>query len=81
MKMTRETADAITDLMRIPQFETFVDWIDELDAGFTAHAIAGISDELNTTPDVLRGRAQAIQIIKQQMGKAPEIVSRIKVAR
>ncbi len=81
MKMDQDTADAITDLMRIPQFETFVNWLDELNEGFTAHAIAGISDEANTTPDVLRGRAQAMQIIKQQMGKAPEIASRIKLAK
>ena len=78
MKLDRKTADAIVDLTRIPQFEVFCDWLDLLNTGFTENAIAGISNDPTVTPEVLRGRAQAMQIIKQQMAKAPEVASRIK---
>lgn len=78
MQLDRKSADAIVDLTRIPQFEVFCDWLDALNTGFTENAIAGISNDPSVTPDVLRGRAQAMQIIKQQMAKAPEVASRIK---
>ncbi len=78
MKLDRKTADAIVDLTRIPQFEVFCAWLDALNTGFTENAIAGISNDDSVTPEVLRGRAQAMQIIKQQMAKAPEVASRIK---
>ena len=78
MKIDRETADAVVELMHHPKFAVFCTWLDELNTGFTAHAIAGISDDPNINPDVLRGRAQAMQIIKQQMAKAPEVAQRIQ---
>jgi hypothetical protein len=78
MKIDRKTADAVVELMNNPNFKLFCDWLDELNTGFTEHAIAGIAPDPVTTPDVLRGRAQAMQIIKQQMEKAPEVAQRIK---
>ena len=77
MQMDRKTADALVILTRIPEFKVFCDWLDALNTGFTENAIAGISNDVNNTPDVLRGRAQAMQIIKQQMHKAPQVASRI----
>ena len=78
MQLERKTADALVVLMRLPEFQVFCDWLDALNTGFTENAIAGISNDVNNTPDVLRGRAQAMQIIKQQMAKAPDVASRIK---
>lgn len=78
MKMDQVTADAIVELMHHPKFEVFTAWLDELNTGFTTHAIAGVSDEAATTPDVLRGRAQAMEIIKTQMAKAPSVAQRIQ---
>lgn len=78
MKMDQETADAVVELMHNPKFQVFCDWLDTLNTGFTENAIAGISNDVAVTPDVLRGRAQAMQIIKQQMGKAPDVAQRIK---
>lgn len=78
MNLDQKTADAIVDLMRIPQFEVFCDWLDALNTGFTDNAITGMSNDSAITPDVLRGRAQAMHIVKQQMAKAPEVAKRIK---
>lgn len=78
MKMDRKIADAIVDLSRIPQFEVFCDWLDALNVAFTENSVMGVSNDPGVTPDVLRGRAQAMAIIKQQMAKAPEVASRIK---
>lgn len=78
MNIDRDTADAIVELSHNPKFGVFCDWLDRLNTGFTEHAIAGVSNDLSVTPDVLRGRAQAMQIIKQQMAKAPEVAKRIQ---
>lgn len=78
MKIDRKTADAVVELMHIPSFLIFCDWLDALNTGFTENAIAGMSNDDSVTPDVLRGRAQAMQIIKQQMAKAPAVAQRIK---
>jgi hypothetical protein len=78
MKIDRETADAVVELMHNPKFQVFCNWLDALNTGFTENAIAGISHDDSVTPDVLRGRAQAMQIIKQQMTKAPEVAQRIQ---
>lgn len=77
MQMDRRTADALIVLARLPEFKVFCDWLDTLNTGFTENAIAGISNDVSVTPDVLRGRAQAMQIIKQQMTKAPHVANRI----
>lgn len=78
MNLDRKTADAIVDLMRMPQFEVYCAWLDELNTAFTENAIIGISNDVNVTPDVLRGRAQAMKILKQEMGKAADVASRIQ---
>lgn len=78
MKLDRDTADAIVELTHNPKFQVFCDWLDQLNTGFTEHAIAGVSSDESVTPDVLRGRAQAMHIIKQQMARAPEIAKRIQ---
>ncbi len=75
MQLDRKTADAINDLMRIPQFEVFCNWLDALNTAFTETAIAGVGDE---PPEVLRGRAQAMKIVKQEMAKAPDVATRIQ---
>ncbi len=75
MKLDLKTADAINDLMRMPQFEVFCGWLDALNTAFTESAIAGIEGE---PPEVLRGRAQAMKIIKQEMAKAPSVATRIQ---
>ena len=78
MKIDQKTAEAVVELMHYPSFEVFCNWLDELNTGFTDHAIAGIAPDPVTTPDVLRGRAQAMQIIKQQMDSAPKVAQRIQ---
>jgi len=78
MKLDRKTAEAINDLTRMPQFEVFCEWLDMLNTGFTDNAITGQSNDPCVTPDVLRGRAQAMKIIKQEMAKAPQTASRIQ---
>ena len=78
MQLDRETADAIVELMHNPKFEVFCAWLDALNTGFTENAITGVSNDTAVTPDVLRGRAQAMQIIKLQMAKAPEVAQRIQ---
>ena len=78
MALDQKTADAIVELMRIPQFKVYCDWLDELNTAFTENSIAGISNDPGVTPDVLRGRAQAMKIIKHEMGKAAKTSTRIQ---
>ena len=77
MALDKKTADAITELMRMPPFEVFCDWLDELNTAFTENSVIGVSNDPGVTPDVLRGRAQAMKIIKVEMGKAAKTSSRI----
>ena len=77
MALDRKTAEAINDLMRMPQFEVFCAWLDVLNTAFTDNSVMGVSNDPGVTPDVLRGRAQAMKIIKQEMAKAPQVASRI----
>lgn len=81
MKMDRETADAVVELMHNPKFEVFCNWLDKLNTVFTDNSVMGVSNDPSVTPDVLRGRAQAMKIIKQEMGKAPELAQRIQSVR
>ncbi len=78
MALDRKTADAINDLMRMPQFKVFCEWLDVLNIAFTDNSVMGVSNDAGVTPDVLRGRAQAMKIIKQEMAKAPQVASRIQ---
>ena len=81
MALDKKTADAIVELMRIPQFEVFCDWLDTLNTAFTENSIIGVSNDPGVNADVLRGRAQAMKIIKQEMGKAAKSVKRIQSIR
>ncbi len=79
MALDQKTADAIVDLMRMPQFEVYCAWLDSLNTAFTENSVMGISNEdPGVTPDVLRGRAQAMKIIKHEMGKAAKTSTRIQ---
>ena len=57
-------------------FQTFSNWLDLVDQTFVQGAVMG-HDE-NYSPDVLRGRAQGISILKNEMAKAPETAGRIQ---
>lgn len=57
-------------------FQTFLNWFDSAHSIFVNGAVMG-HDE-NYSPDVLRGRAQALSILKNEMEKAPEVAGRIQ---
>lgn len=76
MKLDQETAEAIVRLTANRDFKTFIDWFDLVLATFTQGAVMG-HDE-HHSPDVLRGRAQGLSILKHEMEKAPETVGRIQ---
>ena len=75
MKLNQETAESLMRLAHNRDFQTFGSWLDAVHVAFTNHAIVG--DE-KTSPDVLRGRAQAIGILKNELEKAPEVAGRIQ---
>ena len=53
-----------------------MDWMDSVNSSFTQGAIMGYDD--NYSPDVLRGRAQGLSIVKNEMEKAPDVAGRIQ---
>lgn len=57
-------------------FITFGNWLDEVHGIFINGAVMGFDEKFS--PDVLRGRAQALSIIKSEMEKAPDVVGRIQ---
>lgn len=57
-------------------FQIFGSWLDEVHTVFVQGAIMGHDPKNNT--DVLRGRAQALSILKNEMEKAPEVAGRIQ---
>lgn len=77
MKLERDTAEAIVRLTQSSRdFKTFLDWFDQVHGAFIQGAVMGVDE--NYSPDVLRGRAQALSIIKAEIEKAPEVVGRIQ---
>ena len=56
-------------------FAVFAAWMDVVHSTFVQGAIMGFDD--NYTPDVLRGRAQGLSILKNEMEKAPDVAGRI----
>lgn len=56
-------------------FAVFAAWMDVVHNTFVQGAIMGFDD--NYTPDVLRGRAQGLSILKNEMEKAPDVAGRI----
>lgn len=75
MKLDLETADAICELMHSPKFKQFMTWFDQVHAEMVSQAIHGVSKDYSA--DVLRGRAQALGLLKGELTKAPEVASRI----
>ena len=76
MKLDQETAEALMRLAHNRDFQTFGNWLDVVDQTFIQGAVMG-HDE-NFSPDVLRGRAQAIAILKSEMAKAADVAGRIQ---
>lgn len=57
-------------------FQDFLEWFDiQHDACVTA-AVMGVDQNFNA--DVLRGRAQALTVLKNELQTAPEIATRIQ---
>lgn len=76
MKLDQETAEAIVRLTHVADFQKFLTWFDNVHAMYIQGAINGVDE--NYSPDVLRGRAQGLSIMKQEIEKAPELISRIQ---
>ena len=53
-----------------------MNWFDLALVTFTQGAVMGVDE--NFTPDVLRGRAQGLTILKSEMEKAPDVAGRIQ---
>lgn len=76
MKLDQQTAEALVRLSHSKDFQLFAAWLDNAHGIFINGAVMGHDD--NFSPDVLRGRAQGLSIIKSEMEKAPELVGRIQ---
>ncbi|MBW2451755.1 MAG: hypothetical protein JRF07_05300 [Deltaproteobacteria bacterium] len=76
MKLTQETAEALVRLSNNRDFIKIMDWFDEVHGAFIQGAVMGVDE--NYSPDVLRGRAQALSILKAEIEKAPQVVGRIQ---
>ena len=76
MKLDQETAEAIVRLAANRDFKVFCDWFDQVHNVFVHGAVMG-HDE-HHSPDVLRGRAQGLSMLKHEMEKAPEVAGRIQ---
>lgn len=57
-------------------FQIFGAWLDSIHSVYIQGAIMG-HDE-NNNSDVLRGRAQGLSIVKNEMEKAPDVAGRIQ---
>ena len=57
-------------------FQLFATWLDGIHNVYIQGAIMG-HDE-NNNSDVLRGRAQGLSIVKNEMEKAPDVAGRIQ---
>lgn len=76
MKLDQETAEALIRLAHNKDFIVFGAWLDQVHTIFVNGAVMGIDE--NYSPDVLRGRAQALSIVKAEMEKAPDVAGRIQ---
>ena len=56
-------------------FQTFGEWLDTVHTKLIQGAIMGVDD---TDPAVLRGRAQGLSILKNEMEKASDVAGRIQ---
>lgn len=75
MKLNQETAEALVRLAHTKDFQTFGNWLDLCQATFIQGAIMGVDEQ---DPAVLRGRAQGLSIIKNEMEKASDVAGRIQ---
>jgi hypothetical protein len=57
-------------------FKKFLDWFDEVHTVFINGAVMGYDEKFS--PDVLRGRAQGLSILKTELEKAPDVAGRIQ---
>ena len=57
-------------------FQQFASWLDGIHQTYVQGAIMGFDE--NYSPDVLRGRAQGLSIVKNEMEKAPDVAGRIQ---
>lgn len=76
MKLDQETAEALMRLANNRDFIQFANWMDEVHQIYVQGAIMGYDE--NYSPDVLRGRAQGLSIMKSEMEKAPDVAGRIQ---
>lgn len=76
MKLDQETAEAIVRLTHNADFKKFLEYFDLVHSMYIQGAINGVDE--NYSSDVLRGRAQGISILKAEIEKAPELISRIQ---
>lgn len=56
-------------------FKTFLTWFDQAHNIFINGAVMGYDEKFS--PDVLRGRAQGLSILKAELEKAPDVAGRI----
>jgi hypothetical protein len=75
LKLDQEAAEALMRLAHNKDFQTFGNWLDFVHTTFIQGAIIGVDDQ---DPAVLRGRAQGLSILKNEMEKAPDVVGRIQ---
>lgn len=62
-------------LAHTKDFQTFGNWLDLCHTTFIQGAIMGVEDQ---DPAVLRGRAQGLSILKNEMEKASDVAGRIQ---
>jgi hypothetical protein len=63
-------------LLPTSDFQTFLKWFDAIHVLCTQNAIHGHDEKF--TPDVLRGRAQILGVIKAELEKAPDVAGKIQ---
>jgi hypothetical protein len=76
LKLDQETAEALMRLAHNRDFQTFGNWLETVHSTYVQGAVMGYDE--NYSSDVLRGRAQGLSILKNEMEKAPEVAGRIQ---
>jgi len=75
LKLDPDTAEALIRLAHNRDFQKFGEWLELVHTVFIQGAIMGVD---NHDPAVLRGRAQGLSIVKNEMEKAPDVAGRIQ---
>lgn len=76
MKLDRETAEALVRLSANGDFQQFLEWLDVVQQAFVNGAVMGYDEKFG--PDVLRGRAQGVSILKSEMQTASDVVTSLQ---